>query len=155
MLPRQTYIDRGTCHNGAQDNDDAADEHAPSSAPSIDGRTDEWKSCNGSNLVEKGNDSRPDALVLTMEEVEECLVGCKTAKQGTIKTVHGLTEEPNKRAQDEQQGRAIEEGWFLLQKSLIEGFCAFHCSDFNNILTGISVMSLSIDLTHLPLLDTA
>ena len=55
-----------------------------------------------------------------MEESQELLVGRQTPEKRTIEAVHGLAEEPKKRAEKEQNGGGVGEGWLLLQECLIE-----------------------------------
>jgi hypothetical protein len=61
--------------------------HAPFSTPGVGGRADEEESADTTNLVHGGVDGSPVAVVGSMEEVQELLVGGETTEDGTVEAV--------------------------------------------------------------------
>jgi hypothetical protein len=130
---------RSIAHSGALDdsssNDEhAADEHADAATPLIDGRTDEWKGTDSTNLVHGGDKTGPDTLVFAVEVLKEILlVGHETTKQHGVETVHRLAEEADEQDEEKEEGTRVGQLDRLLQQGLVEGFTALDLPDFDDL----------------------
>lgn len=86
-LSKAGVVSGGAIDNSSEDDDPCSDLHAPFSTPGVGGRADEEESADTTNLVHGGVDGSPVAVVGSMEEVQELLVGGETTEDGTVEAV--------------------------------------------------------------------
>lgn len=121
----------------AEDDDGAANEHTDPTAPGIDGRTNEGKSDDTTNLVHGRDVGSLDTNVVG---VEVGLVGRhnqERAHEGTIISVHGGTEEGDETAEVEDDGRAAPWLRSFLRQSRSEGFGSLEHLLLHNLLVAV------------------
>ena len=85
----------------AQQDDDRADEHTPTTTPSINSGTDEGKCNDTTNLVHGRYDASPDTSIGAMEESLELRVDEQAVEQTSVVAIHSperwVNESQNKK----------------------------------------------------------
>ena len=121
-------------NDGADNDQQASNEHANATAPSIDGRSNKWESGDTTNLVHGTDNTSPDAFVLSMEVLQEILlVVQETTQKHGIVAVHGLAEEADQENSKQCQGTRMSQVEWLLDQSLIVGFTTLDFLDRDNL----------------------
>ena len=132
-------VDGRTGDNSTHDDEEGTDEHADFATPSIDTGSDEGNSADAAYLVHCRNESGPNTVVGTVEMVQECLVGGEATEEGTVISVHGLTEAAQQQArQENDRGPIVEARWFF-EESFVEGLAAFDDLDIGYIRLRVCV----------------
>ena len=140
--------------DGADNDDERADEHANTSTPSIDGWTDEWKGTDSANLIHGADKSSPDliislvsdlflskihmvaathAIVAATEEVKKLGVGGQTAKKRAVEAVHGLAAESDHGASEEKQHPRMKPVGLFSKQSFVVSPCALCDFDIGDL----------------------
>jgi hypothetical protein len=86
-LSKAAVVRSGAVDDGSKDDDPCSDLHAPFPTPGVGGRAHEEQSADTTDLVHSGVDGSPGAVVGSVEEVQELLVGGETTKDGTIEAI--------------------------------------------------------------------
>ena len=125
----------GQAHdNGAENNADAANEHADATSPLINSRSDKRQSRDTANLEHGADQTSPDALVLAVEVLEEVFLVAEQAAEHTgVETVHGLAEETDQKHSEELQSPGVEQRHGFLDQSLVVGFVALDFLDLDDL----------------------
>jgi hypothetical protein len=108
-LPLVMIGNGGSGDDSTDDDQNRAQKHAHSPSPGINGRANEGKSTDTADLVHGRDQTSPDTVVLTIEKLEEYLVGSQASEKRTVKTIHRLTEETEKSTEEKEDGGLVEE----------------------------------------------
>lgn len=135
-------VGRGeTLDNGADDNADRADQHTPTAAPCVDGRTGEWKGADTTDLMHRRDETSPDTLVLAVEVSKEVLLIVEqTTEQHAVVAVHGLAEEANHESAEEHQLTGRSPGDGFLEQGLIVGLATLDLDDVDDLDLSVAAL---------------
>lgn len=121
-------------YDGTDNDQHAADEHANTTSPSVDGRTNEGKGGHTADLVHGADDTSPDTFILSVEVLQEVLlIVQETTQKHAVVAVHGLAEEADQENGKQLQIAGMGPGNWLTEQSLVEGFTTFDFLDFDDL----------------------